>query len=64
MLELVKSGVGFSLARDSIALRSAHAIGIVIADRVEAPADLGFLCLRERRNEATIAAAFSVIGLV
>ena len=64
MLDLVKSGVGLSLARDSIALRAAHAIGIAIADRVEVPAELGFLCLRARRNEPAIAAAFSVIGSV
>jgi DNA-binding transcriptional LysR family regulator len=64
MLDLVKSGVGLSLARDSIALRAAHAIGIAIADRVEVPAELGFLCLRARRGEPAIAAAFSVIGSV
>ncbi|MFH1869457.1 MAG: LysR family transcriptional regulator [Pseudomonadota bacterium] len=64
MLDLVRSGVGLSLARDSIALRAAHAGGIVIADRVEVPAELGFLCLRERRKEAAIAAAFIVIGSV
>ena len=64
MLDLVKSGVGLSLARDSIALRAAHAGGIVIADRVHVPAELGFLCLRERRKEPAIAAAFSVIGSV
>ncbi len=64
MLDLVKSGVGLSLARDSIALRAAHAGGIVIADRVQVPAELGFLCLRARRNEPAIAAAFDVIGSV
>lgn len=64
MLDLVKSGVGLSLARDSIALRAAHAGGIVIADRVQVPAELGFLCLRGRRKEPAIAAAFSVIGSV
>jgi DNA-binding transcriptional LysR family regulator len=64
MLDLVKSGVGLSLARDSIALRAAHASGIAVADRVEVPAELGFLCLRARRNEPAIAAAFSVISAV
>jgi len=64
MLDLVKSGVGLSLARDSIALRAAHASGIAVADRVEVPAELGFLCLRARRNEPAIAAAFGVIGAV
>jgi DNA-binding transcriptional LysR family regulator len=62
MLDLVKSGVGLSLARDSIALRAAHAGGIAIADRVEVPAELGFLCLRARRREPAIDAAFSVIA--
>ncbi|MDA8256652.1 MAG: LysR family transcriptional regulator [Betaproteobacteria bacterium] len=64
MLDLVKSGVGLSLARDSIALRAAHAGGIVIADRVQVSAELGFLCLCERRKEPAIAAAFSVIDAV
>ncbi|MDP2132104.1 MAG: LysR family transcriptional regulator [Sulfuritalea sp.] len=64
MLDLVKSGVGLSLARDSIALRAAHASGIAVADCVEVPAELGFLCLRARRNEPAIAAAFGVIGAV
>ncbi len=61
MLDLVKSGVGLSLARDSIALRAAHADGVVVADAVAVPAELGFLCLRERRQEPAIAAAFGVI---
>lgn len=64
MLDLVASGVGLSLARDSIALRAAHAGGIVVADRVQVPAELGFLCLRARRSEPAIAAAFRVIGSV
>lgn len=64
MLDLVKSGVGLSLARDSIALRAAHASGIAVADQVEVPAELGFLSLRARRNEPAIAAAFGVIGAV
>jgi DNA-binding transcriptional LysR family regulator len=64
MLDLVRSGVGLSLARDSVALRAAHAGSIAIADRVEVPAELGFLCLRARRTEPAIAAAFSVIAAV
>lgn len=61
MLDLVKSGVGLSLARDSLALRAAHAEGVAVADGVSVPAELGFLCLRERRREPAIAAAFGVV---
>lgn len=62
MLDLVKSGVGLSLARDSIALRAAHADGIAVADAVDVPAELGFLCLAQRKAEPAIAAALEVIG--
>lgn len=64
MLDLVASGVGLSLARDSIALRAAHADGIAVADAVQVPAELGFLCQRARRNEPAVAAAFATIGAV
>lgn len=64
MLDLVKSGVGLSLARDSIALRLAHAEGIAVADAVAVPAELGFLCQAGRRGEAPIEAAFEVIAAV
>jgi hypothetical protein len=34
MLDIVKSGVGLAVVRDSIALREAHSDGLVIADQV------------------------------
>jgi DNA-binding transcriptional LysR family regulator len=43
MLDLVRSGVGLSLARDTIALREAQSRGLVIADRVELPCCLCFI---------------------
>lgn len=61
MLDLVKSGVGLSLVRESIALREAHAHGLVIADAVELQADLTFISLARRRNEPAIAAAFTLL---
>jgi DNA-binding transcriptional LysR family regulator len=61
MLDLVKSGVGLSLVRESIALREAHAHGLVIADAVSLHTDLTFISLARRRNEPTIAAAFSLL---
>lgn len=62
MLDLVKSGVGLTLARDSIALREAHAHGLAIADAVSLQTELTFVCLKRRKDEPTIAAALEVIG--
>ncbi|HEX7640776.1 MAG TPA: LysR family transcriptional regulator [Burkholderiaceae bacterium] len=62
MLDLVKSGVGLSLIRESIALREAHAHGLVIADRVSLSSDLSFICLAKRRNEPVIAAVFDLLN--
>jgi DNA-binding transcriptional LysR family regulator len=61
MLDLVKSGVGLSLVRESIALREAHAHGLVIADQVSVPAELSFICLAKRKNEPVVAAVFSLL---
>ncbi|MBT0963324.1 LysR family transcriptional regulator [Denitromonas iodatirespirans] len=64
MLDLVRSGVALALARDSLALRAAHAEGVAMADAVSVPAELGFLCRRDRRTEAPIQAAMDVIEQV
>lgn len=64
MLDLVKSGVGLSLIRESIALREAHAHGLVIADAVSVNADLTFISLAKRRNEPTLAAVFDLLHAV
>jgi DNA-binding transcriptional LysR family regulator len=61
MLDLVKSGVGLSLVRESIALREAHAHGLVIADAVSLSTELSFVTLAKRKNEPTIAAVFSLL---
>jgi DNA-binding transcriptional LysR family regulator len=61
MLDLVKSGVGLSLVRESVALREAHAHGLVIADAVSLSTELSFITLAKRRNEPTIAAVFSLL---
>lgn len=61
MLDLVKSGVGLSLVRASIALREAHAHGLVIADAVSLSTELSFIALAKRRNEPTIAAVFALL---
>jgi len=61
MLDLVKSGVGLSLARESIALREAHAHDLVIADAVSLSTELSFVTLTRRRQEPTIAAVFALL---
>ncbi|MEB0137835.1 MULTISPECIES: LysR family transcriptional regulator [unclassified Undibacterium] len=62
MLDLVKSGVGLSLIRDAIAIREAHAHGLVIADSVSVTTQLRFICQEKRKNEAMIAASFELIS--
>lgn len=62
MLDLVKSGVGLSLVRESIALREAHAHGLVIADSVSLATELSFITLAKRSNEPTIAAVFALLA--
>lgn len=61
MLDLVKSGVGLSLARESIALAQAHAHGLVIADAVQLSTVLSFVTLENRRNDPAIAAVFALL---
>ncbi|WP_321796614.1 LysR family transcriptional regulator [Caballeronia sp. J97] len=61
MLDLVKSGVGLSLARDSIALGEAHAHALTIVEGVTVPTQLSFVALAERREEPAIAAALRLI---
>lgn len=61
MLDLVKSGVGLSLVRESIALHEAHTHGLVIADQVHLATELSFICLAKRRHEPTIEAVFSLL---
>lgn len=61
MLDLVKSGVGLSLVRESIALREAHAHGLVIADKVKLESELSFISLAIRKDEPAIATVFTLI---
>ena len=64
MLDLVRSGVGLSLVRDSIAIREAQARGLVIADRVSLDCALSFVCLKARRSEPVIASAWGALERV
>jgi len=64
MLDLVKSGVGLALARESIALSVSHAHGLVIADQVSVATELSFICQAKRRREPLIEAVFALLKSV
>ncbi|MEK7913122.1 LysR family transcriptional regulator [Burkholderia contaminans] len=61
MLDLVKSGIGLTLARDSTALAEAHAHALTIVEPVTVPTELTFVTLAARRDEPAIAAALRMI---
>ncbi|MEB0135921.1 LysR family transcriptional regulator [Actimicrobium sp. CCC2.4] len=62
MLDLVKSGVGLSLVRESIALHEAHVHDLVIADTVSLSTELTFIALQSRKTEPAIASAFDLLA--
>jgi DNA-binding transcriptional LysR family regulator len=61
MLDLVKSGVGLTLARDAIAIAEAHSHALTIVEGVTVPTELTFIALAARSKEPAIAAAFRLI---
>jgi DNA-binding transcriptional LysR family regulator len=61
MLDLVKSGVGLTLARDATAIAEAHAHALTIVEGVTVPTQLSFITLAERKDEPVIAAALKLI---
>ncbi|MEO8024519.1 LysR family transcriptional regulator [Polaromonas sp.] len=64
MLDLVKSGVGLSLVRDSIAMRESHAAGLVIADQVSLQSVLCFVSLGAQRQAPVVASAWQALEAV
>lgn len=64
MLDLVRSGVGLSLARDAIAIRESQARGLVVADLVSLESELGFVTLHSERGNPVVRAARAALGRV
>ena len=64
MLALVRSGVGLSLARDSLAMRENQSAGLVIANKVKVEARLTFVCKSAARERTVVAAAWNALGRV
>ncbi|CAB3642501.1 LysR family transcriptional regulator [Achromobacter pestifer] len=61
MLDLVRSGVGLSLARDSIALRESQANGLLLVKGLTIQAELSFVTLASRRDDPLVDAAFDAV---
>jgi DNA-binding transcriptional LysR family regulator len=62
MLDLVKSGIGLSLARKSIALSQSYTQGVSIAENRELHTELNFVCLEKRLHEPAIREVFILLG--
>jgi len=61
MLDLVRSGVGLSLVRDSIALRESQANGLLLLPGLAIPAELSFITQAARQGDPLVAAAFAAV---
>lgn len=64
MLDLVRAGVGLSLARDALAFAERQESGLVIAEEVRLPCALSFIWHRDRGEEAVITEALEVLTSV
>jgi DNA-binding transcriptional LysR family regulator len=64
MLDMVRSGIGLALARESVAIRQLEAYGLVVLRDKPLLAQLSFMTLSTRREEARIRAAFSAVASV
>lgn len=61
MLAMVRTGVGLSLARESIALREAQSGNVTILTGKRLDTSLSFLCLAQRRDDPVVQLAFEAI---
>ena len=64
MLDLVRAGIGLSLARDALAMAERQERGLVIADGVRLPCALSFIWRADRAAEPVISAALEMLDSV
>lgn len=64
MLAMVRSGIGLSLCRDSLALFEKQAHGVVVSDQVQVMTSLSFLTCAARRTDPAVACVFDAISSV
>jgi len=61
MLDLVRAGVGLSLARDALAMAERQESGLCVAQNVRLPCALSFIWKRERQAEPAIETALNTL---
>ncbi|QPC91748.1 LysR family transcriptional regulator [Mesorhizobium sp. INR15] len=64
MLAMVRTGLGLSLCRESIALNERQANGLVIAEKVKLETSLSLACLLARRSDPNVLLAFDVVDRI
>lgn len=64
MLEMVRSGIGLSLCRDSIALHQKQSFGIAVCNSVSVPACLCFVALGRRKDSPMLSEVFTLLESV
>lgn len=64
MLDLVRAGVGLSLARDALAMAERQERGLEVVEDVRLPCALSFIWRRDRGEETVIAEALEVLARV
>lgn len=64
MLDLVRAGVGLSLARDALAMAERQERGLVVVEGVQLPCALSFIWHRDREGEPLIAEALEALASV
>ncbi len=61
MLEMVRSGIGLSLCRESVALHQKHSFGLAVGNRVSVPACLSFVALERRKDSPILSELFGLL---
>lgn len=64
MLDLVRAGVGLSLARESLAIAERQERGLEVVEGVHLPCALSFVWRRDRSEEPAIATALQILATV
>ncbi|EHJ92658.1 LysR family transcriptional regulator [Vreelandella boliviensis] len=64
MLDLVRAGVGLSLARDALAMTERQESGLAVADNIRLPCALSFIWRHVSANEPSVNAALSTLDEV
>ena len=64
MLDLVRAGVGLSLARDALAMTERQESGLAVADNIRLPCALSFVWRHDSTAESTVNAALNTLDEV